>query len=69
LQKPLSLHVVALRFTFYYHSIWIKRLERDFLTGDKEVTTSARTNRRAVVERKLMEYEEMKRNQSPPYNP
>jgi len=39
------------------------------LTGDKEVTTSARTNRRAVVERKLMEYEEMKRNQSWPYNP
>lgn len=46
------------------HSIWIKRLERDFLTGDREVTTSGGINRSPVVERKIMEYEEFKRNQS-----
>jgi hypothetical protein len=42
-------------------------LERDFLTGDKEVTTSGGINRRPVVERELMEYEELKRNQSWPF--
>jgi len=44
-------------------------LERDFLTGDREVTTYGAINRRPVVERKIMEYEEFKRNQSWPYNP